>query len=249
MITTNGVVITPTRFPDGTSQVWKLPVELLKAPEAHIIWNFENEGEFMSLAQLRILLSVHGIACHLSVPYLPYGRQDKAVSNDATFALLPFCVLLEAFKFATVTTIDVHSDIASQYYPGLINMHATPYIADAIAAVEADNICCPDKGALQRYGSKYIDDYHVSWGEKVRDQATGHITDYRLTGSVADETVLIVDDICDGGMTFILLAKALKEAGAKSVHLYVSHGIFSKGLGVLREAGIERIFTKEGEVK
>jgi len=36
--------------------------------------------------------------------------------------------------------------------------------------------------------------------------------------------------------------------GAKDVALYVSHGIFSKGLEPLREGGIKRIFTKDGEV-
>ena len=46
---------------------------------------------------------------------------------------------------------------------------------------------------------------------------------------------LIVDDICDGGGTFIPLAKKLKNAGAKTVTLYVTHGIFSKGLDPLKE--------------
>ena len=33
-------------------------------------------------------------------------------------------------------------------------------------------------------------------------------------------------DICDGGRTFIELAKVLKDNGAKRVTLYVTHGIF-----------------------
>jgi len=58
---------------------------------------------------------------------------------------------------------------------------------------------------------------------------------------------MIVDDICDGGATFILLAKELYAAGAKEVNLFVTHGIFSKGLIPLYEAGIKRIFTQDGE--
>ena len=45
-----------------------------------------------------------------------------------------------------------------------------------------------------------------------------------------------MDDICDGGRTFIELAKALKVDGPRSVWLYVTHGIFSQGFGVF--AGI-----------
>ena len=58
----------------------------------------------------------------------------------------------------------------------------------------------------------------------------------------------MVDDLCDGGATFILLAKELLSKGAKEVHLFVSHGIFSRGLGVLFDAGIKRVFVKDGEM-
>jgi ribose-phosphate pyrophosphokinase len=42
----------------------------------------------------------------------------------------------------------------------------------------------------------------------------------------------MVDDICDGGRTFIELAKELRGMGAEKVHLYVTHGFFTKGLSV-----------------
>lgn len=62
------------------------------------------------------------------------------------------------------------------------------------------------------------------------------------------QTICIVDDICDGGRTFIEAAKLLQRLEPKEIHLYVSHGIFSKGLKVLTEAGISKIFTHKGEV-
>ena len=45
----------------------------------------------------------------------------------------------------------------------------------------------------------------------------------------ADVKILIVDDICDGGMTFIKVAEVLKNFGTKQIDLAVSHGLFSKG--------------------
>jgi phosphoribosylpyrophosphate synthetase len=44
------------------------------------------------------------------------------------------------------------------------------------------------------------------------------------------------------------LAKDLLAAGAKSVVLFVTHGIFSKGTRTLFESGISRVFTQDGEV-
>jgi phosphoribosylpyrophosphate synthetase len=66
-------------------------------------------------------------------------------------------------------------------------------------------------------------------------------------GDCKDKRVLIVDDICDGGKTFELLAKDLYNAGAEEVNLFVTHGLFSKGLIPLKLAGIKRIFTNKGQ--
>lgn len=79
---------------------------------------------------------------------------------------------------------------------------------------------------------------------KHRDEATGALSDFKVHGDVTGKVCLILDDICDGGATFIGLAQKLKEAGAKSVFLYVSHGIFNKALKEL-DKHFERIYTTD----
>jgi phosphoribosylpyrophosphate synthetase len=51
---------------------------------------------------------------------------------------------------------------------------------------------------------------------------------------------IIVDDICDGGRTFIEIAKQLPNTN--SLTLVITHGIFSKGLKEL-EAYFDKIIT------
>lgn len=53
--------------------------------------------------------------------------------------------------------------------------------------------------------------------------------DPQVLGDVKDKNLLIIDDICDGGGTFIQLAEKLKGLGAAKIGLFVTHGIFSKG--------------------
>jgi len=48
-----------------------------------------------------------------------------------------------------------------------------------------------------------------------------------VIGNVKGKTCLIVDDIIDSGGTIVNAAKALKERGAKEVHVYVTHGVLS----------------------
>ena len=72
--------------------------------------------------------------------------------------------------------------------------------------------------------------------KKERDPITGKILSILPADSsrkLNGETVIIKDDICDGGGTFIPVAKDLRGRGAGLVGLYVTHGIFSKGFSSL----------------
>ncbi len=78
---------------------------------------------------------------------------------------------------------------------------------------------------------------------KNRDK-TGKIThtDVFSPAPIEGYDCFIVDDICDGGRTFIELAKTLKEKGAEKIYLYITHGIFSNGFGDL-STYFEHIYT------
>lgn len=249
MITFNGNPINITLFPDGTSQVWKLNQEILETTNyAHIVWEFSHEGEFMHLAQLKSLLDKYQFKTTLRLPYLPYGRQDKEVSNTETFALRTFCKYLNFMDFDEIIVMDPHSSVLKDYVRNVRETYPTQALADTRDVVQDDILCYPDAGALRKYAPT-IPGFSV-FGLKERDKLTGAITNYQLCGlhNLDGMNVLILDDICDGGATFVLLAKKLYEAGAKEVHLFVTHGLFSKGLRPLHEAGIKRIFTAKGEV-
>lgn len=248
MISVNGEKLNVTMFPDGTSQVWKLPVINTKPTKFNIQWDFESEGEIFHLAQLvRLIRQARvPVPITLHMPYLPYGRQDKKVANDKTFALRVFSSMIKDMSFAEISTVDAHSNLLERTLPNFKNCYPDKGIFTSYVETCANVLAFPDKGASDRYTD--IGQYPAIIGNKIRDQLTGYITSYDIEGDPRGKDVLILDDICDGGMTFILLAKELLTAGANSVNLYVSHGIFSKGLNVLRDAGIKRIFTKDGEV-
>jgi len=253
MISLNGVKVAPTMFPDGTSQVWKLPADLLetlyKGYIIEVVWEFESEAEFLHLAQLKTLLDTYSPVIHLDMPYLPYARQDKRVSNDSTFALAAFARLLNALNFTQVTVLDAHNNPRAHAIENLVDQPPRNLISEAIDISGADTLLFPDQGAETRYSAYELGNYVTA--KKIRDQSTGAILRVTLKGSVKGCKVLIIDDICDGGATFKGVAEAAltKKAGALEVHLYVTHGIFSKGLKTLRDSGIKRIFTRKGEMK
>jgi len=245
MFKIDGEQIDVTIFPDNTSQVWKIPEKFFSANHVSIEWEFSHEGEFMQLAQIKELLYDKNITASLYMPYLPYGRQDKLVDNKSTFALRPFVKLLNMFNFTYVAVLDAHSPVAGELIHNFRDLTAKPYVNSVASVIKPDMFCYPDAGAMRKYSEMFNMPFAI--GEKVRDQETGLITSYALDGDVERKKILIVDDICDGGMTFKILAKKLLDAGAHRVDLYVTHGIFSKGLRTLRGFGIDRIFTRKGE--
>lgn len=251
MILLNDHTITPTIFPDKTSQVWKIDPKIVKNRNV-IHWEFESESELIHVAQLKDLveqINPEG-ETSLFLPYLPYARQDKAIQNDQTFALRTFAKFINFLEFKKVETVDAHSKKC--YLINNIKTYMpTSSITDSISCITHHNkatIAYPDEGANIRYSHSVQPYLPKIVGTKKRDQQTGYITGYKIEGDAKDATVLMVDDICDGGMTFILMAKELYAQGAKEVNLFVTHGIFSKGIKPLKEAGIKRIFTRKGEI-
>ena len=96
----------------------------------------------------------------------------------------------------------------------------------------------PDAGAQSRYKSEtFLSklNYTTTHATKVRNTATGQLLSFDVSEVPVDRPLLIVDDICDGGGTFIGIARALRGRGMTlPLSLYVTHGIFSKGLSSLR---------------
>ncbi len=245
MITVNGIQIHPTLFPDNTSQCWKLPETIMRGRRwAFIEWNFTHEGEMMQIAQLRDLFAHSGIDASLYMPYLPYARQDKQINNQNTFALRTFAGLLNSLNFDRISCLDAHSDVAAELIKNLTVLSPLKYIQQVLDITKPNLILYPDKGARDRY-SKIID-FPSIYVEKHRNQSTGEIESFGLVGNPLDQRVLILDDICDGGATFIKIAQAYRPL-MKDLNLYITHGIFSKGLKPLFESGINRVFTAKGE--
>jgi ribose-phosphate pyrophosphokinase len=191
----------------------------------------------------------------LVIPYLPYARQDRAMVYGEALSIRVFAKLINSMNFDYVQVSDPHSDVGpallnnlevvqqSHLAIGILvrNMHFR-----SIASERNLVVCSPDAGALKKCSkfAKSMDLTEMVIGIKHRDLATGEITGTSFTGAdVKGKDVLMVDDICDGGATFYHLGKALKDAGANRVLLYVTHGIFSKGVDGVFTDIIDGIYT------
>jgi ribose-phosphate pyrophosphokinase len=154
------------------------------------------------------------------------------------FSLKVFARLINGLGVHEVQVFDPHSDVA----PALIDRcrvlgngdAATAYIR-ATLSDRSFVLIAPDAGAYkktERLASAL--GVPVVVATKYRSVIDGSLAAPDVLGDVQGRVCVIVDDICDGGGTFLNLAEALTNAGAAECHLFVSHGIFSKGFEALR---------------
>jgi len=109
-------------------------------------------------------------------------------------------------------------------------------------------ICFPDKGAGNRgYPTNNVSSFSL---EKKRCQFTGSIEGLKLSRpvNVKSRSILIVDDLCDRGGTFIRAAELLNNLGASVISLYTTHGIYSGGKDLILDGGIDRLFNLTEEI-
>lgn len=187
----------------------------------------------------------------LVIPYFPYARQDRVMRWAEAFSLKPVTRLINGLCFNEIVTCDPHSDVTSALVENIRIIAQVDLITDHedIGRIIHSNvtIVAPDAGAAKKAFA--VASYYrlpLLTASKVRDVTTGTISRTEVHGaeSIQGRNALIVDDICDGGRTFIELAKVLKSNGAAKVYLYVTHGIFSQGLGVFSSL-IDGIFTTD----
>lgn len=186
----------------------------------------------------------------LTIPYFPYARQDR-IMDDTTeaFSLRAFAGLVNGLGYSRVRTYDPHSDVTAALVPNLqVVRQCNALIGFWEACAAAQNsgaIVSPDAGAAKKAGAIALAlKRPLIVATKSRDTTTGALSGFRVMEDTVPESVFIVDDICDGGRTFIELAKALRDKGAKKVGLFVTHGIFSKGLAVF-DGLIDTIYTTD----
>jgi ribose-phosphate pyrophosphokinase len=186
---------------------------------------------------------------NLTLPYLPYARQDRVCATGQAFSLEVFSGLLKSLRLNNITVWDCHSQVGLDL-TGAINVSPENIIKASESLVKIltapDSVLvCPDQGAQARCTAikNTLAVQEMVQCFKKRDPATGKILNTEVEADTLEgKTAIITDDICDGGFTFIKIAEQLKEKGAKKVILFVTHGIFSKGLTVFQGL-IDEIYT------
>ena len=185
---------------------------------------------------------------NLFIPYFPAARQDRVMIPGEPLSVKVYADIINAMALASVTVFDPHSEVTPALLNNCVTISNHVFIKQVIAKIGTEvKLISPDGGALKKIYkvSEFLGGAEVVECSKSRDVKTGKLSGFKVyTEDLAGADCLIVDDICDGGGTFIGLAEALKAKNAGKLYLAISHGIFSKGFDELGKY-FEQIFTTD----
>ncbi len=242
-------------FPDGQPHI-ELAREI-NFSRVNIQTSIMNPNDLFDLLMVKEILGAQqNNEVTLDLRYLMGGRMDKRTSINEPMTLDLVCGIIRRLGWKSIKVFDPHSEVttslldAEAYYPD----KELEKVLHTVLGLHRDGkntmLVSPDAGAARKLDTR-LDSAGISRtkfprvrAEKEREQSTGEIISYEIMEatlpSIRDKYCLIIDDLCDGGRTFIECAKILNNAGALAVDLFVTHGLFTKPLPL---PGIHQIYT------
>lgn len=239
-------------FPNNERIFNSIPWQACARGFVSIDFKYENDFDIWKLVMAKKYLDdkFGDMVIVLNMLYVPYSRMDREIEGYV-FSLKYFCELINDLKFSQIKIFDAHSGVTEALLKRAIKIDVQNYINIVFDIEKPDFVFYPDVGAMKRYSEilKFPEEVKVFYGNKKRDLSTGKIQKFELIDcpeDIIDKKVLIVDDLCCKGGTFMASAKLLKEAGASNVSLYVSHCEDSIYDGeIIKSDLIDKVYTTD----
>lgn len=224
-------------FPDGDIRVDF--EDLDRKSEYHILCRISSFYDFAVLAHTMDVLNRNEVIYSTYISYLLGGRMDRVIDINKSFSLKVYLNVFNAINnhSGAVYVLDPHSEVTDRLF-GIANFTGESYFTSKVLDSDYDLIIFPDEGAYNRY-TKFGSFMGVSTvvAKKLRSIEDGSIVSYKIDTPDFIENaknICVIDDLCDGGRTFLLLADYINSVNPDAVKdLYITHSV--------NDAGLERV--------
>jgi ribose-phosphate pyrophosphokinase len=248
------------------SEPWAKPNRSKMVEPYNILLRPKTIGTFMAAMFYVDALRERGYEIpNLIFPFALGARQDRLnTSGDFLFTAKSIAKEINMRNFPSVTVVDCHSEVMPALIDrcrnvSLASLIKTPHFS--INGKMYDGVISPDAGAEKRASAVAkelgLPLFHA-W--KKRDVTTGELSGFGVQelpnwskslnrSNIGRPRFIVVDDICDGGGTFVGLAKHITEyVVACDLDLLVTHGLFSQSFSELYKR-FDAIYTTDSIIR
>jgi len=179
----------------------------------------------------------------LFLPYFPGARQDRVNETPEPVTVKIYADIINSLNFSKVIIFDPHSDVTPALINNCVIIKNHEFVKYCYMDLLGDDkiisdfvLIAPDAGATKKVHSlvNYLDVYKYGKYEYVecsknRDTITNNISKFIVhSDNLEGKDCIVIDDICDGGITFLEIGQELIRKKAGNLHMVISHGIFSR---------------------
>lgn len=219
-------------YPDQQPHV-RLSSDIQENDDVKVVCSLTHPAKILQLLEVSNAIDhIFAKKKVLVIPYLMAARFDRIMQPGDSFDLEVVAEMINHCAFDKVILWDVHSEVAMGLIKKAVNVPNKPMVQSY--CTEDSVLICPDAGS-----AKKVKEY-LTWNPclvdvvyciKNRNVQTGELNLRVLEPEkCVDRSCVIIDDLCDGGSTFLEIAKQIQP---KRLTLVVTHGIFSKGFDEL----------------
>jgi ribose-phosphate pyrophosphokinase len=252
-----GVALSPVELKTfANGEVYCRYEESIRGADLFIVQSCAGVGEVNDyLIELLWMVNAAKLASAKRItavmPWFPYSRQDKKAAPREPISAKVLADMIEGAGADRVLTMDLHTGQIQGFFTIPVDhMTALPLFAQyfrdkGFAGGEVVSVS-PDAGRAKlarRFGQMLDADLAImNKTRPAHDEAS--ITE--VIGDVAGKTALMGDDMILTGGTLLAGAQALREAGAKDVYVFATHGHFvGDALEKLADADVAEIVVTD----
>ena len=177
------------------------------------------------------------------VPYFGYSRQDRKAKPRQPITSALVAKLIDAAGVDRVITVNLHAAQEQGFFSCLVDdLTAVPLLAQYLYESGKDMsegiIVSPDHGGVNR-ARDLAEPFNapIAIIDKRRNSKLQPEC-MNIIGDVAGKNCYMVDDMIDTGKSACIGARALRDAGAKSVSILAIHPVFSDPCYDLLKEGV-----------
>ena len=235
--------IIKTNYPDGTSYVE------VKSFKYELEYRINSYEDLWTLAQIKDVYDYNMQPLHIVIPNLLDAQADRRFAPNQSSNLLLVLNFLKNLNFAEITFFHPHNpEVVEAILPEANILDNTYFIKEVLNEISYNN---KEEGIYRNKGEDYGIENHlilmssdaggfkplmkladkINWRGETESAAKSRKYEEGKSKLVQKidkqdfegKDVLIVDDICVYGGTFVGLAKMLKERNVGKLYLAISH--------------------------